>query len=807
MCGCCRRKSEDCKSCGAEVARITNPRERVAWQHRHLPFAGLQILRCGCRRITNPAVRVTNPAVRDAVKSTFPQRTLLTGVTCVKWPGFVVLLQTSMCKILRSHKFSIIFSVFLSIVECKGQAFFYNDEVVQWSSFRNPEIPDDFSMYSNNDLIIVDDKTEFKFFKNGRYLSRLLTIKINNSSGLSSITHFRLPESFDIAFDANLRKQGRGARLTTPFIDDYQVKKFSARKQSGTGWTQLKFNNNYEQVKWTRGSGQFLVEDLAVFKVQDLKAGDVIQIYYEAAFSGSYGGGIFYFYGKYPKIMVEYNFIYEIEKYYAGHMFVGPVNIPDSLITSQCEIKGNNIVSTHRMVFRNVSGINYPANAFEGGSLPHVYVEMGFLRVLKESYPDEVGRVNTYDFIKPKKFEWLHIYDTNYYYTKIYDKHFAGIRKFVSSFPPLNPDSSNIEFCKAFCDTLNSFRYITMNQLYYNESNLYEVSSTDHLLRRRLVGSADNLCRDILSDNHIFYYRANIEDHRFGEHSAMYRMHFAYEWALFAIPYRKSYLYFLPRLFGVAYNVNELPFYLEGSLAALLPKNIQPGDTSKSSKFCRFIKTHKGTYNENTRTENATLKIDIDKKEAEYSGKESLSGQFSTVLRHLYLGELIDSTISPHYFRRCTEKPGASDVKIKLSSKITNFPFRYTFKCTEKIKLGEPDKISFSNWFSFVLNSNSLPEKPTHQYFFDFDFTDVYNLLLQFSRPVTLTNMDTFRKKVNNEYFEIDSEILKQSESAFLVKVSIKVKQMSIPLVHMQLLMDLVKELEELNDFSLYLAN
>jgi hypothetical protein len=29
------------------AAWITNPRKRGAWQHRHLPFAGLQILRCG----------------------------------------------------------------------------------------------------------------------------------------------------------------------------------------------------------------------------------------------------------------------------------------------------------------------------------------------------------------------------------------------------------------------------------------------------------------------------------------------------------------------------------------------------------------------------------------------------------------------------------------------------------------------------------------------------------------------------------------------------------------------------------------
>ena len=254
-----------------------------------------------------------------------------------------------------------------------------------------------------------------------------------------------------------------------------------------------------------------------------------------------------------------------------------------------------------------------------------------------------MGKIYESRFVRSRNFEWLKIRDTNNYYTRIYDKQFTTLRKFVATLPPIGTDSAHKDFFKALCDTFNAYKFYTLNYLYYNDPHLYDVSSGDHLLKRRLVGSnLWKLYRDILNDNSIFYYKVNVQDRRYGEHSVFYRGHYAYEAELIVVPSGNSYLYFMPRYNGLKYHLNELPFYYEGVLAVLEPRNFQDDMKGKQDAFHKFLKTHKGTYNENTRTENGTVKVSLDSLKAGFTIKESLSGQFSTVLRHLYLKDHID---------------------------------------------------------------------------------------------------------------------------------------------------------------------
>jgi hypothetical protein len=233
--------------------------------------------------------------------------------------------------------------------------------------------------------------------------------------------------------------------------------------------------------------------------------------------------------------------------------------------------------------------------------------------------------------------------------------------------------------------------------------------------------------------------------------------------------------------------------------------NLQKNDSAKMSHFYRFIKTHKGTFNENTRTENVSVKINLNTLKGEYMGKESLSGQFSTVLRHYYLNEIIDSTISPHYFRRCTGKPGFSAAQHKLSTHIDDFPFRYTFNCKADLKMARADQLSLENWFAFPLSRASLPEAPNHKFYFDFDFSDAYHFLLQFDSPVDIVNKEQFKHEISNDLFELHTEIVQQDPQNYLVKAQLQVKKMSVEVKDAGLLMDLVNQLEEVNHFVLVL--
>lgn len=706
---------------------------------------------------------------------------------------------------------SVVTSVFLLLLThtFNAQKKIFGDGKISWENNKPDVLSANDSKYEKNDLVILDDKTDFYFYASyNEKVVRDITFKISTEKGKEIIENFSLPESFDYALDACFYKQGRNSRIKIPFISDFNLKSLVARKFENGKWTALEFDYKYVPVNWISGSGEYLKDDAIIFKFLGLKAGDIVEIKYELQFDSGYGSNVFYLNSKYPKINCEYNFYYKTDKYITEYAYVLPIFVPDSAVSQtfmESEQK-DYLINIQKVRMKNLKAINYPANSFEGKNLPHIFVDFTFYRIITGSYSSNSGKVYETQLVRAKHFEWLILKDTTNYYTKIYDKHFATLRKFTAGLPSLESDTTRKTFFKALCDTFNSYKYISANQLFYNESNLLNVSSSDHLVKRRLVSNQVwMLYRDILNDAKVFYYIANVQDKRYGEHSIYYRAHYAYERNLFAIPSGDSYIYFMTRYNGVKYHLNELPFYYEGVTAALSPKNFQEDVKDKDGKFFKFIKTHKGTFNENTRTENVSVRVSLDSLKANLTFKESLSGQFSTVLRHLYLKDPIDSTLEAWYFKKCTDKPGSKDAKIKLSSKIADFPFRYTFNCTENISLQTPKFIPFKNWFSFFLSSSSIPEKPGHDYYIDFDFSDAYNFSIDFGIPVDISNSSAFSKNINNDFFELESQIIKNSESNYLLKVKLVVKERRIPEEKMSLLMDLIEDLDEINNFSLAL--
>lgn len=687
--------------------------------------------------------------------------------------------------------------------QAKSQAYF-GEGPVKWENNIAYKIPADASKYETSDLVILSDVCEFHFYNdNNEKLVRNLKIKINTAKGLEQFKHFRTPESFDIAYDEQYYKQGRQSKVKIPFIKEFKVTSFNARKYSHQRWSNVTIKDSYEKIRWIKPSGEFMDEDLTVFKIGTLAVGDVLEIYYEANFSAFYGNNIFYFHGAYPKLSCEYNFILKIDKEFSKTPFILPVNVPEAnMVTKNLNEKETYVINTKQIKLNNLPAINYPSNSFEGGRLPHVKADFSYYR---NTFVSVKGNLLRTMLSKSLNFEWVVSTDTSIGdQTRIFDKQFTSVRRFMATLPPAGSDSQNVIFFRALCDTFNNFRFISANQLYYNESNLYNLYSGDHILKRRLPEQwMWKLYEDILKDNKMFYYLVNIQDKRYGDHSKKFRAHHGYERNLIALPVKDSYIYFMPRIGGVKYHLNELPFYYEAGLAALSPMNYQPDTKDKGTKIFRIIKTHHGTFNENTRTENATIKIDLDSMVARLNIKESLSGQFSTILRHLYLNELIDSTIAPNYYKRCVDKPNAHSTKIKTTSNITEFPFRYNFSCQEQIALKDSTSFSLKNWFSFPLSKSTISEKPNLDYYFDFDFSDSYNFMLEFNRIVEVKNLLLFNKKIDNEFFNLESEIVKNSESAYLVKAKLIVKQRSVPVDKCELLMELLEDLEQLNNFKL----
>lgn len=690
-----------------------------------------------------------------------------------------------------------------------AQNTYYGETPVKWENTKPFDEPLTLNTYSNSPVVIVSDRCEFQFYaQNNEKITRRLLLKINSEEGLGLLEAFKLPESFDKGFDGN-HKQGRQSKIKTPYIYDYHILKLAGRKFSEKKWSPLNLDNRYEPIKWIQSygddAGRFITDQLRVFNFKGVNVGDVVEIYYEASFEANYGTNLFYFNDCYPKLNCNYSFIYKVTPQFLGSSYLKPINIKDSLVNWASVDYGEYSLVNAEIELKNLPGINYLHNSGNSKTLPCVYADFSYYRAITGSYHSGGQRVYETAVVRPRNFEWIIFMDTANYYSKINDKQFAAIRKFVSQLPPvMGPDSTSTQFFKTLCDTLNEFRYLSSNNMYYNEPAMANVFSGEHLLKRRLVQHFQwKIYQDILNDNNVFYYIVNAQDTRLGEHNMNNRVCQAYEKNFIAIPKKNSFIYFLPRYGGVKYHLNELPFYLEGSLAQLRPKNFQADTKDKNTAMFKFIKTPRGTQNDNTRTESVTVRVSLDSLKSSLTIKESLSGQFSTLLRHLYLKEAIDSSVATFYFKKAVDKPLAKDVKVKLASKSADAPFRYNFNCTENIPLVNNTSLSIKDWFSFVPSEKSIPEQPTHDYYFDFTFSDVYNFMIDFQAPVEITNRENFKNDISTEYFDFKSELTDAGANVYLLRVSLIVKQHKIPVKDAPLLMSLINQLDKLNSQSI----
>lgn len=682
----------------------------------------------------------------------------------------------------------------------------YGDGPVNWEIRKPYEIPVEAAKYNEADLVILSDFTQVYFYTvNGERLVRNIKYKINTLKGLERLKHYEMPESFDVGFDSKIHKQGRRARIERPMLKDQKIKVFAARKFSNQRWSNVSVKDHYERQRHIQTNGAFLEEDAFVFDLGSIAIGDVVELYYELAFNATYGSNIFYLTTIYPKLKCEYDFIYRQDKALKEVSYILSINIDSSRIyRSKVEYEQYHLVTT-RIQLSDLQPDDYPVSSGASSRLPHVCADFNYYRSMVR-YEDK-----QYCFTKTKRaknFDWPLYRDTSAKEpSDVYDKQYTSIKKYVTMLPSTGSDLQNIHFMKALCDSFNNYRYITANHLFYNESQLYEQPAVEHLLKRRLTGhSLRKMYSDIFRGGRLFHYLVNIQDKRLGEHQNKQRAHVAYERNLFAIPVDSHYVFLMPRNEGLKYHLDELPFYYEGVRVALIPVNFQKETKNKAAKGFRLVRTKQSSFTENTRQESAIVKVSLDSLVARLIIKESLSGQFSTLLRPVYLNDYIDSTVSAHYFRTCLDKPYCGQKKIKLVSKNTEAPFPYTFDCSAVIKLRDTIRLDLSNWFSFTLTKKTIPVKPFYDYYFDFTLSDFYHMRLDFDRAVQLKNKEAFTKKLDNAYFFLESGIDVLAENRFMLKVNFNIKQNKIPSEDAHLLMDLVEQLEQLNQFKLEMA-
>jgi len=659
-------------------------------------------------------------------------------------------------------------------------------------------IPDSFK--SDGAVILADD-VNLIFSEN--VVKRRQAVKILNEQGLKYYKSISLPQNFDITNVNNpTNKQGRFSKRNIPFIYEYKISYFAARIIRNKTITEIEPKVSTSKVYWVKYDGERIYDYEYIFDFTDLQVDDIIEYTYKAEISGSYGTDQFYMNEYFPKLNTKLSIkVKALTDLNKVDMIINH-NI-DSLSCTKTKIIDKSLsFQNYNYIFKNLKPIKYTQNVLAGKTLAHVTAN-GYI-YQKSSFRKSLS---SYKYLYTTKYSWFVIPDTFNQKEKIYDKYGANLRKFITKFPDNANDSSKTIFYSQVIDSINTYKYISAEQMHYSSDAQYSTTSSERLMKKELVEEfIGDLYSDILFEKNIFYYKVNVQDRRLGIHNTANRSHEDYELEFLALPVKTSFKFFLPRFNGLKYFPDELPFYYEGSLCALFPKNTKATTYREDLQSIKFIKTPASTYNENVRSENSLFKINTDSSIIHASIKTNLNGQFSTILRHYYDNEPLDSTIKTEYYKKCTDKPNSSAQKIKLSSQSKVFPFKTSYSCSENIKISK-ESVDLTNWFSFVLNKENYKEPITQNYYLDFTFTDSYNFLFEFDKPTNILNLEEFNKKITNDFFEVSSNINKQEDNKYLFTVSAKAKQYLLPEDKVNYLTEYLDLLSQINNLKLKYNN
>ncbi|MGZ6542807.1 MAG: hypothetical protein ACXVDQ_12405 [Bacteroidia bacterium] len=626
-------------------------------------------------------------------------------------------------------------------------------------------MPDSFK---NDDAVVL--KEQITLTENSIY--KRIAIKVLTRKGVDAFKKVRLPENFDLTGMPNFNRQGRFKDRTIPYIYNYEIAFFASRIISpAEKIIDLPSEFSVENTYWINNKGEKVDDKIYDFKVDILEPGDILEYTYKAIVNWKNMQQVIYPNGPFPKL--DYT-----------------LNISWATIGSYKR-------SPSTLHYSNLKGINYLHNFPVGTKLPTI--EMNQYYYNPSLYRSDYRTAESYFANDGYVYKWNINPDTLYNYYN--DNYHKSIRKLISKFSD-NTDSSDFTFLRKICDTLNNYKYVSNeNGAKVNDA---AVPFPDIFYKRKIKET--NLLKnyeDLLREKRLFYYNGRIIDKRYAAVNLRYRNYIHMENNIIVIPNGNIYRYLVPRYNGLKYYFDELPFYFEGTTCVLLPCGNCSGNNIHTQML--MINTPSSSCDYNLRNESGHFKIDLDSMRIYANIREDLTGQLSTILRNYYTGDCIDSTISADYFKRCSDKPTASNIKITQISSSDMFPYKQAYHCTENLKLAVNNSVDLHDWFSFFWKKSNYTSLPNHDFYIDFMYTDNYNFLLEFNKPIEIANGQDLNKTISNDYFEIKSYFNKQDENKYLMNLTVKVKKNIVPEKDCIKLLEFVSMLDEINNFKVQL--
>jgi hypothetical protein len=612
-------------------------------------------------------------------------------------------------------------------------------------------------------------------------------VKILNDNGVYDFTRVTLPENYDPFFDPKVKVNPYHLNSYSSISDfRYRIFDFDVRiiKDGKRVYTpELREEQKIDTLEYADDFHRLLVTK---YNFSPVFKGDEVQIFYKIGILHDTKYSRFFISGKYPiqelKVSIS-------EKY---HNAVKSSVVYSNRIKELVEETENKQKEMHLrkdfFTLKNIFPLDCTNEFANCQSAPYFAINFRSNRLKdliingekQENIVVKSGIFMGGKHYKPKK------KDKEYFESKVNDTNLA-LKRFYENFKSDTSIKNDYERMYKIHNEINTFStYETKPN--YDKYDQFPPNRAE-LLKKKVFRSkyAVEIYDDLYKRCDSSFYNIYLFDKRYNDYTfneAAGRQPF---YNLFGIKVGSTFNYIFPQTTFARYYFNEIPYYLENSTAVFVPHNVDTNTVKDVAKNNVLVKkSPKSLSSENFRQIAGKLDYNEVENIFEFNGKESLSGQFSTILRNYYRTKLFDPVISKKHYKPLFKDEVTSSLFCEQVSSSDEYPYKINYKKWGKLKIlsnrQTPSNIvelETKNLFVDVLpDADFLSCHQNHYDFYpEFPFLDKYRIQICFPFEVEIIEALLPEVSEENENISLVYSISKIDSKTFLFDLKYEIKQ------------------------------
>ncbi len=630
--------------------------------------------------------------------------------------------------------------------------------------------------FENEDIVILDETTELEVIEYDLnvVLRRSQCLKILTEKGLQQIQNYKLPPSLDPtweSYDSDINRQVRYQKIPqlSGELLDFGVRRIFDEKL-------------WEEISWTDSIGinvrtnNGITEKHFSFHLQleDLRVGDLIQIEYEFFFpylvdrsnesnftldtdyyeeEGLFKNYRVFFHGQYPKQASTFYLTFPANEHY--------------IIYEENGVSASDYYELEKPK-RNRYAWNFdslPGCMTETGIRPHL--DLPFIHFYRHNRT--FGLWSDFDLLEYRPYSWAMQSRDKLRFRSDHARMFGGISAKQKGISRMF-DRLTIGLTDTL-SKLEAFHKYINNELAYQDDAFWYMGVDNRLermkghLRKGLFReiSRHDIYDGLMNRLGIDYYHTFIIDKRIGliDINNWKPVLADYRWYTTRID--NKYYFIFPKNNNTGLLDGELPFYLSGTTAWAVKQTAI--DRFQGDNIL-FLQTPMNSAEQNARNINVEALIDSATNKLVCQTVIDLSGQFSTMSRPFYEGDLfLDPTINPLYHQSIFGEKDLLEL-MDYDGRLVKDESPYTYEViTSYAKDGQVSRTD-SSWTIFLKDmfphvveqeSDSFRDLP---YYPDFRQTDRITYRIYLPESCELLKFPTFVTAGTNWSYQFDSYLV-----------------------------------------------